>query len=218
MLGGPAFQLQPSVRQGCPLAPYLYLFVTEAFSAYLQAPTNGLRGLPIPNATKDLMLSEYAGDTVLFLQGDEENLQRAEHLVEDFCQAAGAKINWNKTQGLWFSEQETPRWQPHVDFTWVPSGTTFKYLGFTMGRSIPKGAQLAHVQAKISRKLNQWSRSKLSFAGRVLVANQVLPCGTQFHAGLWTLQVCTRLRLPLGGLYGQVRTTQGLPPEFHGVG
>ena len=102
------------------------------------------------NATEDLLLSEYADDTVLFLQGDEENLQRAEHLVEDFCQAAGAKINWNKTQGLWFSEQEKPGWQPHADFTWVPDGTTFKYLGFTMGRSIPKGAQLSHVQAKIS--------------------------------------------------------------------
>ena len=71
---GPAFQLQRSMRQGCPLAPYLYLFVTEAFSTYLQAPTSGLRGLPIPNATGDLLLSEYADDTVLFLQGDEENL------------------------------------------------------------------------------------------------------------------------------------------------
>ena len=70
----PAFQLQLSVRQGCPLAPYLYLFVTEAFSAYLQAPINGLRGLPIPNAAKDLLLSEYADDTVIFLQGDEGNL------------------------------------------------------------------------------------------------------------------------------------------------
>ena len=33
------------------LTPYLYLFETEAFSAYLQAPSSGLRGLPIPNAT-----------------------------------------------------------------------------------------------------------------------------------------------------------------------
>ena len=178
---GPAFQLQRSVRQGCPLAPYLYLFVTEAFSAYLQAPTSGLRGLPIPNATEDLLLSEYADDTVLFLQGDEENLQRTEHLVEDFCEAAGAKINWDKTQGLWFSKQEKPRWQPHADFMWVPDGTMFKYLGFMMGRSISKGAQLAHVQAKINKKLNQWSRSKLSFAGRILVANQVL-LATMWHS------------------------------------
>ena len=52
---GPAFQLQRSVRQGCPLAPYLYLFVTEAFSAYLQAPSSELWGLPIPNTAEDLL-------------------------------------------------------------------------------------------------------------------------------------------------------------------
>ena len=69
----------------CPLAPYLYVFVTEAFSTYLQAPSNGLRGLPVPNAVEDLLLFEYADDTVLFLQGDEGNLQRVEHLVKDFC-------------------------------------------------------------------------------------------------------------------------------------
>ena len=57
----------------------------------------------------------------LFLQGDEENLQRAEHLVKDFCQAAGAKINWHKTQGLWFSEQEKPRCDD-FQVSWIYDG------------------------------------------------------------------------------------------------
>ena len=65
---GPFIQLQCLLRQRYPLAPYVYLFVTEPFSAYLQAPSSGLRGLPIPNATEYLHLSEYADDTILFLQ------------------------------------------------------------------------------------------------------------------------------------------------------
>ena len=39
-------------------------------------------------------------NSILQLQGHDENLQQAEHLVEDFCQAVGAKVNWDKTQGL----------------------------------------------------------------------------------------------------------------------
>ena len=91
------------------MSPSPLSLVTKFFSAYLQEPSNGLRGLPIPNASNDLLLSEYADDMILFLQGDEENLQRSEQLVEDYFQATRAKDNSDKTQGLWFNEQEKPR-------------------------------------------------------------------------------------------------------------
>ena len=68
-----------------------------------------------------------------------------------------------------------------MDFNWVLDRTTFKYLGFMMGREIPNGAQLFHVQSKISRKLNQWRRYHLSFATRVLIVNQVM-LSTMWHS------------------------------------
>ena len=49
---------------------------------------------------------------VLFLQGDEENLQRTELVVEDFCKDIGAKVNWDQTQGVWFNEQENQGGNP----------------------------------------------------------------------------------------------------------
>ena len=108
------------------LGPHLYLFVPEAFFAFLQEASNRLRGLPIPNAFEDILLSEYADDTILFLYNDAKNLQQSEQLVEDFCQVFGAKVNWDKTKGLWISMQEKPRWQPHIDFKRVPVRMTFK--------------------------------------------------------------------------------------------
>ena len=63
---GPCFELQCSVRQGCPLAPHLHLFVTEDFCAYLQEPSNSLTGLPVPNEFDDLLLSKYANDMMIF--------------------------------------------------------------------------------------------------------------------------------------------------------
>ena len=56
-----------------------------------------------------------------------------------------------------------------------------------MGRAIPKGVQLSHVQTKISKKLIQWSRSKLSFAGRVLIANQVLLATLWHSVSYWIM-------------------------------
>lgn len=42
---GPSFALSRSVRQGCPLAPFLFLFFVEAMSIYLAAEEVGLRCL-----------------------------------------------------------------------------------------------------------------------------------------------------------------------------
>ena len=93
-------------------SPILYLFVTKAFFVYLQAPNSWLRWLPVHNGTEDPLLFEYADNMVLFLQGDEENLQRTELVVEDFCKDIGAKVNWDQTQGVWFNEQENQGGNP----------------------------------------------------------------------------------------------------------
>ena len=94
---GPSIPLCRSVRQGCPLAPYLYLFISEAFSFFLNRLDAGIRGLVVPHSCKDFLDSMYADDTILYLQGNDANLHQAEKWIELFCKASGGKINWNKS-------------------------------------------------------------------------------------------------------------------------
>ena len=75
---GPSIPLRMYVRQGCPLAPYIYLFITKAFSFFLNRLDAGIRGLVVPHESKDLLDSEYADDTMLYLQGNDDNLQKIE--------------------------------------------------------------------------------------------------------------------------------------------
>ena len=65
---GEVFTLEHSVRQGCPLARYLFLFFAEAMAHFLRARTTGLQGmhLPIREDTK-LLDSEYADDMALYV-------------------------------------------------------------------------------------------------------------------------------------------------------
>jgi hypothetical protein len=45
---GPDFQLARSVRQGCPLAPYLFIVATDALEYMLDDPKYGVEGLSLP--------------------------------------------------------------------------------------------------------------------------------------------------------------------------
>ncbi|MCO5570397.1 hypothetical protein L7F22_024118 [Adiantum nelumboides] len=64
---GRGFELWRSVRQSCPLAPYLFLFVAEAMSDFIRVHQLALRGLLMPVSDEpDLIDQEYADDTLLF--------------------------------------------------------------------------------------------------------------------------------------------------------
>lgn len=65
---GQSFALSRSVRQGCPLAPYMFLFFAEAMHLFLRRRTPQIEGLHLPMAGyEDLVDSEFADDTMLYV-------------------------------------------------------------------------------------------------------------------------------------------------------
>jgi hypothetical protein len=68
------------------------------------------RYITIPLRTKEVLDVEFADDTCLFLKGNNNNLVKAEHAIQEFCLAPGARINWNKTMGLWISQSDPHSW------------------------------------------------------------------------------------------------------------
>lgn len=100
----PKFPLELSVQQGCPLEPYLYLFVVDVLAAMMSNPLYGVNDHKLPDGSF-VTLQSFADDTALFLKVTRENLQRAAQVLDIFCQASEAKINWSKTFAIWISYQ-----------------------------------------------------------------------------------------------------------------
>ena len=63
---------------------------------------------------------------------------------------------------------------PSQEFKWVPDGTTTRYLGCQVALHVNAYMLVAPLLVKLRRKLLLWDSVNLLFAGRVLVANQVL--------------------------------------------
>ena len=70
---GRRFSISRSMRQGCPLAPFLFLLVSEAFSVHLNSQQVNIKGLAFPFVDVGVD-SEFAYDTTLYIHASQFNL------------------------------------------------------------------------------------------------------------------------------------------------
>ncbi len=89
---GLVFQLARSVRQGCPLVPYLFILATDVLGHMLEDPRYNVEGLNLPRGGR-LKDQTFADDTALYLKGDQANLGKAQGVLKTFCIASSAKVN-----------------------------------------------------------------------------------------------------------------------------
>ena len=86
------------VRQGCPLAPLLYLFVAQALLSWLQRKGIGIRLTP-ESDTDQLTAVQFADDGQVLLEG-ESAVPTFLEAMQTFAQAAGQRLNLDKVELL----------------------------------------------------------------------------------------------------------------------
>ena len=80
------FNIYRGVRQGDPCSPYLYLICAETLSTMLRQ-NNAIKCIKL-NETK-LLLSQFADDTTLCLDGSEQSFNESIHTLQRFAQISG---------------------------------------------------------------------------------------------------------------------------------
>jgi hypothetical protein len=184
------FKLSRSIRQGCPLAPFLYLFVADCLE-YLLEKNEAVKGLNLPSDGGEVIDQEYADDTNLYLEGSAINLNNTKQVLEVFSSASGTKINWNKSHSIWVSTDPLPfSWGAEVGLQWLQPGETTRYLGFQIGFQVSAEQRFEEALQTLKKKLAYWCTTHLSLASRVLIVNQVLLSSLWYVASCW----CPHLR------------------------
>ena len=179
-----AFQLQRSVRQGCPLAPYLFLLTVDILGQMLQHPNCQVKGLRLPDNSY-ITNQMFADDTLLLLEGTPENMDKAIEVINKFGAASGAKLNLHKSVGLWVAH--TTRnwtWGETAGLKWLQPGEVTRYLGYPFGIQIAQQEKDNKMLGQIRKHLHRWAGNKLSLAGRIMIANQVI------LSSIWYIASC----------------------------
>lgn len=116
----------------------MFLLTIDVLGQMLQYPEFRVQGLPLPDQTT-ITNQMFADDTLLFLEGNQNNMIRAPTVINRFGVASGAKLNMHKSIGIWVAHtKKTWQWGEEADLKWLKPSEVTNYLGYPFGLHIDK--------------------------------------------------------------------------------
>ena len=97
-----AFSPRPGTRQGCPLSPLLFNIVLEVLARAIREEKE-IKGIQI---RKEVKLSLFADGMILYMENPKDSIRKLLELISEFSQAAGNKINTQKSLAFLYTNNE----------------------------------------------------------------------------------------------------------------
>ncbi|CAI5458357.1 unnamed protein product [Closterium sp. Yama58-4] len=200
---GDEVPVQSGVRQGCPLAPYLFLCAVEPLC---QEAQRRQLGMDIGGAGKLTYLG-YADDTTFLLKGRAQ-LDAAGELLRDFEQMSRLAANCDKTVVMPLGKQRDEQPPAASPFKWAARDEPERLLGVWITSSGDAKPSWRKALRRMETELKKWEEKYLTTTARVAVINayvmpialfqaQVASAGPGFI--LWSAELM-QMRRSDGGL------------------
>jgi len=176
--GSPTAEFLPQrgLRQGEPLAPFLFNEVVEALNVLMRTTVeeNMYKGFPVGCNNVSISILQYADDTIFFGEATMENVKAIKAIQRTFELVSGLKINFAKSCFSAFGT--TDQWKQiaanylNCSLLALP----FVYLGIPIGANPRRDHLWESIIQKCERKLVRWKQRYISFGGRVTLIQSVL--------------------------------------------
>jgi hypothetical protein len=165
----------------------LFVLAADLLQSVLNAAKNdNLLALPLPlPSDEDFPILQYANDTLIFMQGDINQLQHLKDILHSFAETTGLKVNFEKSFMAPINVTEDRLNILASTLGCSKESLPFTYLGLPLSITRPTGAQFWPLVSKCERRMIAFS-SFLTEAGRLQLTNVVL-------TALPTFTMCTFL-------------------------
>ena len=167
------FKLHRGCRQGDPISPYLYLICAEILSLMIRQ-NKKIKGITLRD--KDVLLSLFADDTTMFLDGSEESFTEAIKMLDMFSKMSGLKVNNDKTQIAWIgsSRNSNVKYMRDKNFIWDPG--TFKVLGihFSLDTDEITNINFEGKLDEVKREISRWNKRNMTPLGKITIIKTLI--------------------------------------------
>jgi len=187
--GSPTEEFYPSrgLRQGDPLAPFLFLVVAEGLAGLVRqaVKVNLYAGLHIGRSEVDLCMLQFADDTLFLCQDAFSNVFTLKAILRGFEVASGLKINFHKSKlaGINVCKSNMDCYTKTLNCSQME--VPFIYLGIEVGGNPRKKKFWEPVLRKLKSRLSVWKGRFLSMAGRLCLINSILSAIPLYYLSLF---------------------------------
>ncbi|KAK2436747.1 hypothetical protein QL285_021719 [Trifolium repens] len=168
--------IQRGLKQGDPLAPFLFLLVAEGFAGLMRSAVEKSRFKGFDVGPNGLVIShlQYADDTLCIGEASSENLWTLKAILRGFELSSGLKVNFWKSS-LMGINVSSHFMTLACDFLNCKQGTVpFSYLGLPVGANHRRSVTWDPLIAHLRKRLNTWGNRHVSLGGRIVLLNSVL--------------------------------------------
>jgi hypothetical protein len=183
-----AINITRSVRQGCPIAPVLFILALQALDCLIKdaIARNSLRGIFFEEVGVELAHQFYSDNTSVMIRASADNARECQKIFDQFGTASGLKVNWNETAAVLISPN--PRPQELDCFSWKleQQGQYSKLLGFFFGENgIDSRMVLKRMKETLANQLRKARLILFSPTERKVIVNQLLKGSLCYVLTLW---------------------------------
>lgn len=169
------FVAQKGLKQGDPLAPFLFLVAAEGLAGLVRrgVESNNLNGFKLSESLS-VELLQFADDTIFFCDGGDRSVWCLKAILRSFELVSGLKVNFAKSNVIGINMEERTMEGISQFLSCRLGSMSFKFLGVPVGANPRLRSTWQPIIDSIKARLNSWKSRQLSIGGRVTLINSVL--------------------------------------------
>jgi hypothetical protein len=172
----PEINIQRGLKQGDPLAPFLFLLVAEGFAGLMRSAVEKclFDGFGVGSGGCKVSHLQYADDTICIGEATMENMWTLKAILRGFELASGLRVNFWKSclMGVNVSSQFLDM---ACHFLNCKHGAIpLSYLGLPVGANPRRSTTWEPLIVHLKNRLRSWGNRYLSLGGRIVIINSVL--------------------------------------------